>query len=395
MDRKRGLWTVGGEPWAAVLFAAVVLASVIAGCGCQANPPPGTREEGGGADATRSSRDEGLGEGCRRVSFEPNGLTPQWTRGQAVTWDLEEKGLVVADLGTWKILHVELDGDVARAREAFPELKKLDFSSTFKQAAGLLLGLLGDDRFLRYNDKHQITELIDTHSPVGAFTVYADAQSVLAIGRDQSTGTKRIGLFRIPFDGIKKTRLLYEFPGDGEAALDAYRTFLGTFVTSIGGRAAMLLMERWPHVVVEEEDGMRVLEQTSKSLPSCGLCGPAMDWQHYDEYVGLLKEISVGTMPRGLVGWGGDLYVVVRRPWENGDWRLLRVDPVKDEILGEVLVPSRAEVLFVLPGHEQWAFIEVGRIPGFPVMDDMTILLTPKGGIVDLEGEGRLCSGQK
>jgi hypothetical protein len=85
---------------------------------------------------------------------------------------------------------------------------------------------------------------------------------------------------------------------------------------------------------------------------------------HPEDYPLLMKEVEKASMPAGLYGWRGFLYVLSRQPQSGGtQWRLSKIDPVQDRILGTVILPSRANHLFAVPGS-QWTFVEKGPALG-------------------------------
>ena len=104
----------------------------------------------------------------------------------------------------------------------------------------------------------------------------------------------------------------------------------------------------------------------------------------------LLDHLAAATMPRGLVGWGGELFVIVRQPWDGGDWRVLRIDVVRDEVLGTALLPSRAAALFAMPDPETWAFYEAERL-SVGYMTNPSVWLVPAGEILGVDGESQVC----
>lgn len=378
-----------------VWFIALGLFAGVAGCGQRrAGTDAGGAHESTTPRAVVKRRDEETTtRSCRRLRFEPSESAPPWTSGNAIAWDFDGEDLLVASQVEWEVLRVELGGDRARVEEAYPELRDFGVYYVFRQGGGVLFGGGSGQRFLRYSARHRILEMIDIGSEVQAFNVRPLGKTLLALGKLHHEGRVRYGLFRLPFEGriAEKAELLWAFPGDGGTELDVYRSLGGTFIApTTEGRPALLSMERRPRILVEGDEGMEVLETASARLPSCSLC-TEMSWGSYEEFGVLLDHLAAATMPRGLVGWGGELFVIVRQPWAGGDWRVLRIDAVRDEVLGTALLPSKAAALFAMPGPETWAFYEAERL-SVGYMTNPSVWLVPAGEILGVDGESQVCA---
>jgi hypothetical protein len=84
-----------------------------------------------------------------------------------------------------------------------------------------------------------------------------------------------------------------------------------------------------------------------------------------EDYAAVMGVVEESTMPAGLYAWGRDLYLLSRRPVGGStEWRLSRIDPVRDRIAETTILPSRAHHLFAIPGKDKWAFVEKGVARG-------------------------------
>jgi hypothetical protein len=85
-----------------------------------------------------------------------------------------------------------------------------------------------------------------------------------------------------------------------------------------------------------------------------------MRWEDFPD---IMESVAQAEMPAGLFAWESTLYLLSRR-FENNQrqWFLSRIDPVEEELLWTVRVPSSAHHLTVIPGPVEWAFLEKGPV---------------------------------
>src|SRR5205085_7051709 len=78
-----------------------------------------------------------------------------------------------------------------------------------------------------------------------------------------------------------------------------------------------------------------------------------------DSAVPRARMIEAATIPVALYGRGTFLYLLTRQPQAKGTlWRLHRIDPKKDTILGSTTLPTSAANLVLAPGPASWAVLE-------------------------------------
>lgn len=76
------------------------------------------------------------------------------------------------------------------------------------------------------------------------------------------------------------------------------------------------------------------------------------------------------ALPVGLYGSGGYLYLLTRQPAAGGvQWRLHKIDPVKDRLIASRVLPTSADDLALAPGPQSWAILEKG--PMRPTCDQV------------------------
>ena len=94
-------------------------------------------------------------------------------------------------------------------------------------------------------------------------------------------------------------------------------------------------------------------------------------------------NVQATPIPVGLYAQGGFLYLATREPANQGatTWRLHRIDPVSDRLLGSLVLPTAAADLLILPGEQQWALIEKGPYKAGFVHDTLGMVLIPAATI--------------
>ena len=81
----------------------------------------------------------------------------------------------------------------------------------------------------------------------------------------------------------------------------------------------------------------------------------------WEDAPAIMETVAQSEMPAGLYAWENSLYLLSRRLEKNQrQWFLSKIDPVEEELLWTVRVPSSAHHLTVIPGPEEWAFLEKG-----------------------------------
>lgn len=90
-----------------------------------------------------------------------------------------------------------------------------------------------------------------------------------------------------------------------------------------------------------------------------GLQGRDAAWAH-------LTAMETSSMPAGLYARGRWLLLLTRQPLGGGktQWRLHRLDPVRDRLEGSFELPTTAPEILIAPGEKRWAIVELGPLQG-------------------------------
>lgn len=194
----------------------------------------------------------------------------------------------------------------------------------------------------------------------------------------------RSALVRFPFDDPSSFSILQPLPSD--ASRNIFR--LGyDFMATIGTDAYILLFD----------DGARIYRNAKRSTHLVRLSAfpegfeftPTLPrWTRKDDFPVVMAAMTKTTMAAGLYAWRGDLWVLTRKPEGNATrWELTRIDPNRDEVLGKMVIPTKAEHLTVVPGPLGWAFVEK-TIRAIEDQDIKTYLYVPASRISQI-GQSR------
>ncbi|HEX9669183.1 MAG TPA: hypothetical protein VGC93_06820 [Thermoanaerobaculia bacterium] len=94
---------------------------------------------------------------------------------------------------------------------------------------------------------------------------------------------------------------------------------------------------------------------------------------------GLFETLERSTVPSGLYGWNGALYLLMRSPASRSGsrWWLTKFDPKANRMVWNREIDTEASHLTVIPGDEFWAFIEKGPVMGPGQQTILSALLAP------------------
>lgn len=86
-------------------------------------------------------------------------------------------------------------------------------------------------------------------------------------------------------------------------------------------------------------------------------------WLKQEEFPAVMAAVERQSMPAGLWAWDNSLFLLFRT-FEGGrrNWYLSKIDPRRDMLLWTVQVPGSANHLTVIPGPDEWAFLEKGPV---------------------------------
>jgi hypothetical protein len=150
-------------------------------------------------------------------------------------------------------------------------------------------------------------------------------------------------------------------------------------LTSVGGDAYLLSMGRTPHLGRVAADGGAGLALSVPAVLDDAVV-PALeptDGFRKESVVDLFRRLEQASIPAGLYGWGGSLWLLGRTPAGDGGtrWTVTRVDPASGESGGTFVLPTTAPHVTVVPGDPYWAIIEKGHVEGFGKQDVLGALL--------------------
>jgi len=134
------------------------------------------------------------------------------------------------------------------------------------------------------------------------------------------------------------------------------------YITSLGSDGYLILMEN-PVGIYRSRKGTKGLEPLNAFPRGFEQSSELSTLTAKSEIVGLMAKVEQSKMPVGLYGWRDFLYVLTREPEGQGTrWKIFKIDPRRDEVVGSTLLPTRANHLTVIPGPKRWAFIEKGPL---------------------------------
>jgi hypothetical protein len=219
--------------------------------------------------------------------------------------------------------------------------------------------------------------------PVGRDVV--TASDIQGPGENQWMG----GIVRFPRDRPTEFKPLASF-GRHDAERDFYR--LGyPYIAALGNTAYVLRMTNVPGLFEDRPDnGAKTdyLVAVADPLPDLNNSNSQLNpqlpsYRTREDFVTLMAAVERSTMPAGLYGWQGHLYVLSRSPDGSGGsaWKLLKLKVESREPhavpIAAATLPTKAHHLTVIPGPRFWAFVEKGRVVKYGVQDIETILFVP------------------
>jgi hypothetical protein len=181
---------------------------------------------------------------------------------------------------------------------------------------------------------------------------------------------------RVPLFARKNIASLFEVSSE---ARKFYR--LGhPYLTTLGDTAYLLSMGDTASLVRIPAKGENTQVLT---VPVPGRQLPALpQFRTYADVPPLMEAIERSTMPVGLYGWEGFLYVLSRAPSARGTlWTLTKIDPRLDRIVANSRLPTSANHLTVVPGAKKWALVEKGPVVSWGHQETRRVLLVPASQI--------------
>jgi len=328
-------------------------------------------------------------DACRRVSLAPQ---PAWLTSGA--WS--DTGILLADSLHGQLLHYDLDGALRQVflspvvgSEGPLRVEQLIVSpdgAPVVQASGRLIWLDG-----RYRPTRQV-ELTGRRGSHGVLqAVYqltlVSPNEAFVVGDLQQTNENWIrGVIHVRLRAGGKLESVHRI-APLDPYFDLYR--LGNpYLASVGGRAYFVDL-REPaslNILATGREPKRRLAILSSSGPSARMARRA-DLGEPEATTALYRALEESASPAGLYGFRGFLYLLTRRPGQEGktSWTLTRLDPADGKELYSVSLPTSAPHLTVIPGEHHWALVEKGPVERWGRQTISTAVFVPTEWI---EGAG-------
>jgi hypothetical protein len=331
----------------------------------------------------------GANRGCREVPLQH---PPGWTISGS--WSDDGSTLLVVDAFHNQVLRYSArgayQGPVSQLKEGAiqgftPSIMKGQGSSRYLELAQARMVRL-DQNFSQvkaYNLKAESQR--EGESIEGIFLWDLAANEAVVFGDIHRPSQQdldqqwRSGFFRIPLEAPKDFRSLNEI-----SPKDPMRLFyrLGNpLIASLGETSYILMMEEHPRIY-RNQKGAAQLEPLNAFPESLDERPTLPSWKSLDDYAWLMRVVERSTMPVALFGWEGSLFVVGRHAEDGGTrtrWSLTKIDPQADRVVWtmDVPLPSTTHHVTVVPGPQQWAWIEKGVVRGLFNQDIDRVMFLP------------------
>lgn len=327
-------------------------------------------------------------QSCTRVALDPG---PRWSFSGMWREDGEE--LVLADLLGGQLLRYDRRGGLIGAI-AHPGNGELEF-----QRPGWLVDA-GAETILIHGLKH-LVGLDETLNPVWGRRLVGERDDVSeqvtlfgapAIFEGALISPMRIGSGSDSWFGYGRTDLTGDFTPRKLVSLPAHFSekgrpygFGGTLIAVAAGGVYALRFEPEPHL-----QQLLPTQAALSAFPhgfSAPLVPPVSGPDEMEAADALVRQ---STMISGVLGQGRFLYLLTREPGPNSEtrWLLHQIDPVADELVWQVRIPTPASHLIVVPGEERWAFVEKGSVTGSPPVQEIGSVLMIPTSVIDGRSRG-------
>jgi hypothetical protein len=304
---------------------------------------------------------------------------PAWTISGA--W-ASDGSLVLVDAALSKVLLYKQDGKRLNAL-ANPVDKNLAFPKP-----AIIQRLERGGYLLEDQDGH-LVRLDENYKPLSSWDLLASAKGpqgelgsvlnwisvnedvIVAFG-DVKQGDRWFSAF---------LRINLSHPADFEVLQEVSETasrfyLLGNpYIAAVRGEAFYLVMDDPPYLV-RAGDGIR---RRVAGLSTSSFHRPQLPSQRGEGGVkAAYSVLERASMPVGLYGWNGYLYLLSRETVEGRAglaWVLAKIDPDTERIMSSRVLDSTASHLSVVPGQKFWAFLEKGPVRGVGLQNIPGMLL--------------------
>lgn len=326
------------------------------------------------------------------------GNLPVWS--MSGTWSGDT--LLLADsFGRSLLRYSRANGFMGRENSTLSSLMSLRPYSIQPFSAGLVLQF--EDSFMVMDSKmrplsHRLT-FIDSDGDgthLGAVNSWAAGGGLIYGCADfQQAGTWQRGIVRFkPAEPEQFVPL--EILSSGHPMMLHCR--LGTpMMAAIGSVGYALMMDDRPVIEAYDPTAKPALD-SGRSLGNVDL-GVRPDIPRYgtsDEYAVTMRAVELATMPMGIYSWKNHLYVLMHEVDDRSEptWRLLKIDPLgSGAIVADVVLPSKAPHVTVVPGPKDWALVEKDVVREIGEQDVLGIRYIPSSSI-DALPHGTVCGAK-
>lgn len=180
------------------------------------------------------------------------------------------------------------------------------------------------------------------------------------------------GLVRVRPGPLRAVEIVEEMPFD--TAEGSFHRVLYATVAAAGSSAYALRLANPPFIErVAPRARLKAFPGGFSQLPTLPpLYGPS-------DAMAVEKVMSQASIPTALYGSGRFLFLLTRQPADKGTaWKLHKIDPEKDRLVGSVTLPTTAFELVLAPGPEKWAILEKGPSDGAGHQKVTNLLLVSK-----------------
>jgi hypothetical protein len=311
-----------------------------------------------------------------RANFD---VKPLWA--SSGVWS-RDGSLLLADVVRGGLLRYSIAGSFL-GTTTDNRLLQLRSPSALRPLGDKLMVRDGGGRFLLLDDQQRmVREWLplgkkNSQGEIRAIFQWAPlGESILAFGDLlRLDGTWESALFRIPLAAPQDFEVLKTLsPTDQSRRL----YLLGNpYIATLGSKGYFFSAADFTlyEVDVHERSLRRVSRLQGYSAASL-LPAPNGSQGLVAQYAALEK----GSLSEGIYARGGNLFVLFRRPGlESGgsQWFLARVDLRRGSLGGEVLLPTNAKHLTLVPGPHCWALLEKGVVLGPGHQDIPSMILVP------------------
>jgi hypothetical protein len=164
------------------------------------------------------------------------------------------------------------------------------------------------------------------------------------------------------------------------------------YIAALGETGYILRMD--PEMsIVRNDSGSDALVPLEAFPPGSRQLAPLPHIHSFKDANAIFGKVEQMTMPVGLFGWKDYLYVVSHNPRDAAaSWRITKIDPLQDKVIGYSSIPAIAAHLTIIPGPINWSFVERAHVKAFGDAPASTMLNVPSGLIEGISSpDERMC----